>query len=191
MFQLHRACYLCPLLPPSKHHLTTSLPFSPTTNHRRVALLVGGDAAALLLFASIGRVSHGEGLSLFGALGTAWPFMVGFYGAAYLLDGYGKAAQGGNVASAAAAAAKPWALGIPAGLLVRSAARGYFPDPSFIAVSMAATGVFLVGWRAALAAATEEAADPQTPREQLDARKNKQGNIFEMVQMLTSLVKRW
>ena len=40
---------------------------------RRVALLVGGDAAAMLLFASIGRVSHGEGLSLGGALATICP----------------------------------------------------------------------------------------------------------------------
>jgi hypothetical protein len=41
----------------------------------RVALLVGGDATALLLFAAVGRANHGEGLA--GALGTAAPFLLG------------------------------------------------------------------------------------------------------------------
>ncbi|KAI7839351.1 hypothetical protein COHA_006877 [Chlorella ohadii] len=157
----------------------------------RVALLVGGDAVALLLFATIGRVSHGEGFSLLGALSTAWPFMLGWFGAAALLGGYSKAAQGGSTGAAAGTAAKCWAAGIPAGHLVRAAARGYFPDPSFIAVSMAATGVFLVGWRTALAAATPEVKEPETPLEQLRARGNRKGNILEMFQMLSSLVKRW
>lgn len=152
---------------------------------------MAGDAAALLLFAAIGRGSHGEGLSVAGVLSTAWPFMLGWFGSAALLGGYGKAAQGGSTGKAAGAAAKCWAAGIPAGHLVRAATRGYFPDPSFIAVSMAATGVFLVGWRTALAAATPETKEPETPLEQLRARGNRQGNIFEMFQMLSSLVKRW
>ena len=93
--------------------------------------------------------------------------------------------------AAAAAAAKPWAAGIPAGLLLRTASRGYLPEPTFIAVSLAATGVFLVGWRAALAAATEEAPAAETPAEQLRGRKDRKGNVLEMFSMLTSLVKRW
>lgn len=126
-----------------------------------------------------------------GALGTAWPFLAGWYGAAYLLDGYGKAAAGGNVGAAAGAAAKAWALGIPAGLLLRSLSRGYLPDTSFIVVSLVVNGALLVGWRAALAAATEEAAAPTTPQEQLKARKDRKGGVFEMFSMLTSLTKRW
>jgi len=48
------------------------------TNHtRRVALLAGGDAAALLLFAAIGRANHGEGLG--GVLDTALPFLLGAF----------------------------------------------------------------------------------------------------------------
>lgn len=106
-----------------------------------------------------------------------------------MLGGYGKAAQGGNVGAAAVAAAKPWAAGIPAGLLLRTLSRGYLPEPTFIAVSMAATGVFLVGWRAALAAATEEAPDAEAQRK--EGRKNRKGNVLEMFSMLTSLTKRW
>lgn len=44
---------------------------------RRAALLAGGDAAALLLFAAIGRSSHGEGLAPGGVLSTAAPFLLG------------------------------------------------------------------------------------------------------------------
>jgi hypothetical protein len=152
---------------------------------------VGGDVATLLLFATIGRVSHGEGISLGAAFGTAWPFIAGWLASAALLDGYGKAAQGGSAGAAAAAAAKTWALGIPAGLLVRAASRGYLPDPAFVAVSLAANGVLLVGWRTALAAATPAAKEPQTPLEQLRARKDRKGNPFEMLRMVFSLVKRW
>ena len=43
---------------------------------RRVQLLVTGDAAGLLLFAAIGRLSHGETLGL-GWLETAAPFLAG------------------------------------------------------------------------------------------------------------------
>jgi hypothetical protein len=157
-----------------------------------VALLVGGDAAAMLLFASIGRVSHGEGLSLGGALSTAWPFLVGWFAAASLSGGYGREAQGGRVGPALGAAAKSWAVGIPAGVLLRSAARGYLPDPTFIGISMVANGVFLLGWRAALAAATPEGAgEPGSAAEALKGRKDRQGNPFEMVRMLFSMVKRW
>jgi Protein of unknown function (DUF3054) len=44
---------------------------------RRAALLVGGDAAAVLLFAGIGRGSHAELDGLAGVLATAWPFLAG------------------------------------------------------------------------------------------------------------------
>lgn len=37
-------------------------------------------------------------------------------------------------------------------LALRSAQRGYLPDKSFVIVAFIATGVLLVGWRAALAA---------------------------------------
>jgi hypothetical protein len=44
---------------------------------RRIALLVGGDTAALLLFAAIGRRNHGEGLQISETFNTALPFLVG------------------------------------------------------------------------------------------------------------------
>lgn len=44
---------------------------------RRAALLVGGDAVAVLLFSAIGRGSHAEVDGLAGVLNTAWPFLAG------------------------------------------------------------------------------------------------------------------
>lgn len=157
----------------------------------RVALLVGGDAAMLLLFAAIGRVSHHEPMTVSALLTTAGPFLAGWLASAVLVGGYGKEAQGGSAGAAAGAAAKTWALGIPAGLLIRSAVRGYFPDPAFIGVTMAVNGVLLIGWRTALAAATPEAAAPTGRAEQVKARSNRKGNPFEMFSMVFSMVKRW
>ena len=42
-----------------------------------MALLAGGDAAALLLFAAIGRANHGESLDPGSVLSVAWPFLAG------------------------------------------------------------------------------------------------------------------
>jgi len=54
---------------------------------RRVALLAGGDAAALLMFAAVGRGSHAELDGIAGVLDTAWPFLLG-------ASGYGVIASG-------------------------------------------------------------------------------------------------
>lgn len=47
--------------------------------HRRRAILLGGDTAALLLFAAVGRRNHGEGLQITETFNTALPFLVGMF----------------------------------------------------------------------------------------------------------------
>ena len=138
---------------------------------RRIALLVGGDLSALLIFAAIGRANHGESLDPASVVSVAWPFIAGnvgsslprifsssvasqylpvtavllklsnaagWFGAASLLGGFGKAAQGGRVGPAALAALKAWAVGVPVNLqqpslstisikLCHSHALGTFP----------------------------------------------------------------
>lgn len=42
-------------------------------------------------------------------------------------------------------------------LVLRSIQRGYIPDKSFVIVSFLATGVLVIGWRSALAIATQVA----------------------------------
>jgi hypothetical protein len=80
----------------------------------------------------------------------------GWFTSGAVLGGYGSAAQGGKVGPAALAAAKTWALGVPLGVAIRSVGRGYVPAMSFIGISLAVTGVLMVGWRTALAAVTPE-----------------------------------
>jgi hypothetical protein len=48
-----------------------------STAHRRIALLAAGDLAVLLAFAAVGRVNHGEPLTVSDTLTTALPFIVG------------------------------------------------------------------------------------------------------------------
>jgi len=49
---------------------------------RKKAILLGGDTAALLAFAAIGRSNHGESLDLGSILSVAWPFLAGVLSAA-------------------------------------------------------------------------------------------------------------
>jgi drug/metabolite transporter (DMT)-like permease len=103
------------------------------------------DAVLVLVFAVIGRASHGE--SPGGFLITAWPFIV-----ALLL---------GHVVAALLPARprRPWSLGwgavvwlvtVTGGLLLRVVA-GDTAQIAFIIVTTLVLGVFLVGWRAAAA----------------------------------------
>jgi len=89
-----------------------------------------------------------------------------------------------SVGKAARTAAKAWILAVPASLVLRSIQRGYIPDKSFVIVSFIATGVLLIGWRSALAAATKKSGHGQE-------RQNKRGNPLEFLQLLASLTKRW
>lgn len=157
------------------------------TNWGKVRLLIAGDIGTLLAFAAIGRASHGWDVASVETLQTALPFMVGWAAAAPFLGGYGKAAQGGDVKAAALTAAKCWAVGAPIGLILRSVGKGYIPATSFIMISMATTATFMIGWRAAAAALTPKA-EPAAPGSK---RKDRKGDLFEMVELIMGLTKRW
>ena len=116
-------------------------------------MLAAGDLVALLAFAAAGRANHGEGIDV-ETFVTALPFIVGWFGTAPFLGGFVTPAQGGDVRAAATAAAKCWAVATPLGLVFRGLSKGYVPPTPFIIVSMVSTGVLLIGWRSALAAAT-------------------------------------
>lgn len=103
------------------------------------------DAVLVLVFAVIGRASHGE--SPAGFLITAWPFLVA------LLVGHVVAAL------LPARPRRPWSLGwgavvwvvtVVGGLLLRVAA-GDTAQIAFVIVTTLVLGLFLVGWRAVAA----------------------------------------
>ncbi|OVA09427.1 Protein of unknown function DUF3054 [Macleaya cordata] len=117
----------------------------------RIALLSGGDVLAMLLFSAIGRFSHGFPVLDIETLRTADPFIAGWFLSAYFLGGYGDDGRGMNGRSKAViAAAKSWAVGIPLGIIIRTATLGHIPKVSFMLVTMGSTAVFLIGWRALL-----------------------------------------
>ena len=152
-----------------------------------VALL--GDALALLVFAWIGRASHGSGAGTAGLLNgetltVALPFLVGWFPAAYATGGLRRGAVTGGPAHAVKVALPGWALGVPAGIALRSIFLvHHVPPPAFCAVTLAATAVLLGGFRAAYAAS------PIAPKPmELGTRK---GNPLELFRLLQSLTKRW
>lgn len=112
------------------------------------------DAVLVLVFAVIGRASHGE--SPGGFLITAWPFLVA------LLVGHVVAAL------LPARPRRPWSLGWGAvvwavtavgGLLLR-VATGDTAQIAFIIVTTLVLGAFLVGWRAVAAFLRRRAGRP-------------------------------
>ncbi|KAG8377448.1 hypothetical protein BUALT_Bualt08G0033900 [Buddleja alternifolia] len=151
----------------------------------RVALLAGGDVAALLLFSAIGRFSHGFSVFDLDTFKTADPFIAGWFLSAYFLGGYGEEGRGTNgLWRAVTAATKSWSLGIPLGLIIRSATIGHTPSINFIFVTMGSTAVLLLVWRAILLSIL-----PSNHRKENDV--YKRGSPFELFELLTSLVRRW
>eukprot|EP00892_Ulva_mutabilis_P006362 jgi/Ulvmu1/4098/UM019_0077.1 len=155
----------------------------------KVQLLIAGDLSALLLFAIIGRINHGEILDL-DTLTTVLPFWLGWFASAPLLGGYRQPAQDGYVAPAAMTAVKVWAVATPIALVLRGLLKGYAPPAPFIAVAFGVTGVLMIGWRSALAAATTPW-DQLSPLERFRKQKDKKGNAGEFMQLVMSLTKRW
>lgn len=160
-------------------------------NLGKIALLIGGDTLSLCIFASIGRMSHGEGMALGAVIATALPFLIGWHGSAAFLGGYGAKAQNPpSVGETALIAAKCWIVGAPVGIVLRSISRGYLPDKSFLIVAMVATAVLLIGWRSALTAAIGGSSEDSSNNNS-SKKKNRKGGVFEFVQLLQGLVGRW
>ncbi|PHT50980.1 hypothetical protein CQW23_10727 [Capsicum baccatum] len=150
-----------------------------------VALLAGGDVAALLLFSAIGRFSHGFSVFDPDTLRTADPFVAGWFLSAYFLGGFGEDGRGKNgLFKAFIAATQSWSLGIPVGLAIRAATVGHIPPINFIIVTMGSTAVLLIGWRTLLFSIL-----PMDKPKKNDIYKS--GGPFEFLELLTSLVRRW
>jgi hypothetical protein len=79
---------------------------------------------------------------------------VGWFLTSSFLGGFGPLANGSGAKDAALTAAKCWAVGTPLGLVIRGVSKGYVPPTPFIVVSMLTTGILIIGWRSAFAAAS-------------------------------------
>jgi hypothetical protein len=107
------------------------------------------DAAALVAFVVVGVIQHDAGLAVAGIVRTGAPLLAAWFAVALVVGTYRRPGW--------LTLAITWAVGVPLGLVVRSAIRG---GPwgrgllVFGAVAMAFTLVFLVGGRLALLVAS-------------------------------------
>ena len=109
---------------------------------RPVALALVADAVCVVVFCTIGRRSHAEGLSVAGIAETAWPFLAGA-GVGWLLSRGWR-----RPVTLAPTGIVVWVCTIVVGMLLRKAtSQGV--APSFIVVASLVTAVLLLGWRGA------------------------------------------
>jgi Protein of unknown function (DUF3054) len=106
---------------------------------RIILLAAAADAVAVVVFAAVGRLSHGESDDLLGLVGTAAPFAVG------LVAGWATpVVRHDPVALRAGVVAVVCTAGI--GLLLRAGFTGSLPL-SFALVATLSLAVLLLGWR--------------------------------------------
>lgn len=127
-----------------------------TSDARRVAGLVLGDAVSFLVFASVGRASHSEASGL-GALGqvatTAAPFALAWFAAAPFIGAYRR----GATAAPRAMLGRTWLAWLaawPVALLLRWVFTSKVPPLSFAIVALLANALFLSVWRGLFALVT-------------------------------------
>jgi Protein of unknown function (DUF3054) len=111
--------------------------------HTRTALAaLATDVVCVVVFATIGRRSHAEGLTVTGIGETAWPFLTGT-GVGWLLARGWRRPQ-----SVVRTGVVIWVCTVAVGMLLRKA-TSQGTAPSFIVVASLSTAVLLLGWRVA------------------------------------------
>ncbi|HST84841.1 MAG TPA: DUF3054 domain-containing protein [Kineosporiaceae bacterium] len=125
---------------------------SPT---RPIGVIIGGvlaDLAAVLVFVTIGRLSHEEGLSVSGLLRTGWPFAIGVIGG-YIGIALTRwpllSLRGGAVIVGKTAVI---------GLVLRYGIAHDGAPFSFVVVTVLVLSALMLGWRAATLGALRRAA---------------------------------
>ncbi|RLY94948.1 DUF3054 domain-containing protein [Kocuria tytonicola] len=134
-----------PVAPPASRAVD---PVSPERRAARISasrwpIFLVVDLVLVVVFAAIGRASHGEDVA--GMLLTAWPFMVG------ALVG-SLACRGANrPAAVIPTGVSVWLCAVVGGMVLRTF-TGQGTALAFVVVSIVVLGVLLVGYRLVLAA---------------------------------------
>ncbi len=111
-------------------------------SRRSVLLALGADLLAVVVFATVGRRSHTEGVTVTGVVSTAWPFAVG------TAAGWA-ASRGWRAPTSVVATGVPvWVATVAGGMLLRRA-TGEGTAVSFVVVATVVLGLLVLGWRAA------------------------------------------
>ncbi|MGH2443373.1 MAG: DUF3054 domain-containing protein [Chloroflexota bacterium] len=106
-----------------------------------------GEAAIFILFAAIGRGSHGrhDGGPLLGTIGTALPFLIGWFVAAGMLDMYSPR-MWQSLRGVLRRTALVWIGGAAIGLVIRSLLEHRIVPLTFVAITVIFNGALLAIW---------------------------------------------
>jgi hypothetical protein len=99
------------------------------------------DALCVLMFCSVGRRSHAEGLTVTGVAGTAWPFLAGA-GIGWLVSRGWR-----RPLALIPTGVTVWLCTVAVGMVLRKV-NSQGVAVSFIIVASLATAALLLGWRA-------------------------------------------
>lgn len=102
------------------------------------------DISCVIVFCTIGRRSHAEGLTVAGIAQTAWPFLAGAGVGWLLIRGWRRPFAVVPTGLAV------WMCTVLVGMLLRKATSAGV-QTSFVVVASVVTGVLLLGWRQAAA----------------------------------------
>lgn len=103
------------------------------------------DVGAVLLFATVGRRSHTEGVTVGGVLHTAWPFLAG------LVVGWLAMRAWRRPTVVVPIGVVVWICAVAGGMLLRRVVGDGTALP-FVAVATVVLALLLIGWRAAASA---------------------------------------
>jgi Protein of unknown function (DUF3054) len=111
---------------------------------RRALIALLADIVSVIVFCTIGRRSHAEGLTVAGIAQTAWPFLAGA-GVGWLLIGGWR-----RPFTVIPTGVAVWVCTVVVGMLLRKATSAGV-STSFVVVASLVTAVLLLGWRAGAA----------------------------------------
>jgi hypothetical protein len=111
---------------------------------RRALIALVADIVCVIVFCTIGRRSHAEGLTVAGIAQTAWPFLAGTAVGWLLIGGWRRPF---TVIPTGVAV---WGCTVVVGMVLRKVTSAGV-STSFVVVASVSTAVLLLGWRAAAA----------------------------------------
>jgi hypothetical protein len=123
------------------------MPLDSAEQTRPALTALATDFVCVVVFCTIGRRSHAEGLTLSGIAETAWPFLVG------TLTGWLLSRAWQRPAALVPTGVAVWLCTVVVGMLLRKLTSAGVA-PSFIVVASLSTALLLLGWRAGVALLT-------------------------------------
>jgi peptidoglycan/LPS O-acetylase OafA/YrhL len=117
---------------------------SPATT-RPVAIAAVIDIVSVVVFCTIGRRSHDEGLTIAGVAETAWPFLTGTVLGWLVIRGWRRPT------ALVPTGVVVWVATVLIGMALRKL-TGQGTAVSFLVVASIATAILLLGWRGVAAA---------------------------------------